>query len=116
MPHRVPRDLLVRFGEGLVRERIGDPLEGDAPDDAVAERLDGLAALDDGLRLDAVEGAAVALVDDHVLRDVDETAREVARVRGLQRRSASPLRAPCVEMKYCSTVRPSRKFDVIASR
>ena len=27
--------------------------------------------------------------------------------------SARPLRAPCVEMKYCSTVRPSRKFDVI---
>ena len=27
--------------------------------------------------------------------------------------SASPLRAPCVEMKYSSTVRPSRKLDLI---
>ena len=27
--------------------------------------------------------------------------------------SASPLRAPCVEMKYSSTDRPSRKFDLI---
>ena len=27
--------------------------------------------------------------------------------------SASPLRAPCVEMKYSSTERPSRKLDVI---
>jgi hypothetical protein len=27
--------------------------------------------------------------------------------------SASPLRAPCVEMKYWSTERPSRKFEVI---
>ncbi len=27
--------------------------------------------------------------------------------------SARPLRAPCVEMKYCSTERPSRKFAVI---
>src|SRR4026207_1997598 len=27
--------------------------------------------------------------------------------------SAKPLRAPCVEMKYCSTVRPSRKLAVI---
>ena len=27
--------------------------------------------------------------------------------------SARPLRAPCVEMKYCRTVSPSRKFDVI---
>ena len=27
--------------------------------------------------------------------------------------SARPLRAPCVEMKYSTTVRPSRKLDVI---
>ena len=27
--------------------------------------------------------------------------------------SASPLRAPCVEMKYSSTDSPSRKFDLI---
>ena len=27
--------------------------------------------------------------------------------------SARPLRAPCVEVKYSSTVSPSRKFDVI---
>ncbi len=27
--------------------------------------------------------------------------------------SARPLRAPCVEMKYCSTERPSRKFAMI---
>ena len=27
--------------------------------------------------------------------------------------SARPLRAPCVEMKYCSTLRPSRKLAVI---
>jgi hypothetical protein len=27
--------------------------------------------------------------------------------------SARPLRAPCVEMKYSSTLNPSRKFDVI---
>ena len=27
--------------------------------------------------------------------------------------SARPLRAPCVEMKYWSTVSPSRKFAVI---
>src|SRR5262249_54256157 len=32
-----------------------------------------------------VVGAAVALIDDHVLRDVDETAGEIAGVGGLQR-------------------------------
>ena len=29
--------------------------------------------------------------------------------------SASPFRAPCVEMKYCCTVSPSRKFDVMGT-
>ena len=29
--------------------------------------------------------------------------------------SESPLRAPCAEMKYCNTSRPSRKFDLIGS-
>ena len=66
-------------------------LERDAADDAVAQRLDDLAALDDGPRLDAVERAAVVLVDDHVLRHVDETAGQVARVGGLQRRVGQTL-------------------------
>ena len=51
--------------------------------------------------------------DDHVLSDVDKAASQVARVGRLQRRVARPLRAPCVEMKYCSTFRPSRKFAMI---
>ena len=38
-----------------------------------------------GVDLDAVERAAVELGDDGVLRDVDETAGEVAGVRGLER-------------------------------
>ena len=63
----------------------------DAADDAVAQRLDDLAALDDGPRLDAVERAAVAIGDDHVLRHVDETARQVARVGGLERRVGETL-------------------------
>ena len=35
--------------------------------------------------VDAVDRAAVVLVDDHVLGDVDQTAREVAGVGGLER-------------------------------
>ena len=40
---------------------------------------------DDRPRLDAVERAAIVIGDDHVLRHVDETTRQVARVRGLER-------------------------------
>src|SRR5690606_13441933 len=53
--------------------------------DARAERDDDVGAVDDRSHLDAVLGATVFFGDDAVLRDVDETAREVARVRGLQR-------------------------------
>ena len=48
-------------------------------------------ALDDGAGFDAVDRAAVDLVDDHVLRDVDETARQVARVGRLERRVGQAL-------------------------
>jgi len=51
----------VDIDDSSRRERIGDLLERRAADDAVAQRLDDLAALDDGPRLDAVHGAAVVL-------------------------------------------------------
>ena len=86
-------------------------LERDAADDAVAQRLDDFARLDDRPRLDAVHRAAIDLVDDDVLRHVDETTRQVARVRSLQRRVGRPLRAPCVEMNR--STQPSRKLAVI---
>ena len=57
----------------------------DAAEDAVAERLDDLAGLLELRDADAVERAAVELGDDRVLRDVDETAREVTGVRRLER-------------------------------
>ena len=49
------------------------------------ELLDDLAALDQRAELDAVDGAAVVLGDDAVLRHVDETAGEVPGVRRLER-------------------------------
>ena len=43
------------------------------------------AGIDDGAHLDAELGAAIVLRDDAVLRHVDQTTRQVAGVRGLQR-------------------------------
>ena len=76
---------LVDVDDHLAGERVGDLLERRPADDAVAQRLDDLAALDDGPGLDAVHRAAIELVDDDVLRDVDETPRQVARVGRLER-------------------------------
>ncbi len=62
---------------------VDEVLRGGAAEDALAERGDDRAALDDGAHLEAVLGPAV-LVDDHaVLRHVDQAAGQVARVRRL---------------------------------
>ena len=78
-------DLVVDVGDDVAGERIDDLLERDAADDAVAQRLDDFARLDDRARLDAVHRAAVDLVDDDVLRHVDQTTGQVTRVGRLQR-------------------------------
>src|SRR4029079_18876441 len=57
-------DLAVLLDDRLARERVGDLLERDAADDALAQRLDDLARFDDGAGVDAVHRPAVDFVDD----------------------------------------------------
>ena len=68
-----------------------DLVERNAAHDAVAQRLDFDAGFGDRLDVDAVGGAAVDLADDHVLRHVHQTAREVAGIGGLERRVGQTL-------------------------
>src|SRR6185437_6433135 len=83
-------DLFVDIDDDLAFEVL-ELLERDAADDAVAQRLDGLACLDDRGDVDAFDGAAVVLGDDHVLGDVDESPGEVAGISGLERRVSQTL-------------------------
>src|SRR5713226_6646354 len=83
-------DLLVHVDDDRTL-KVLDFVERDAAHDAVAERLDFDASFDDGLDIDAVARAAVALVDDHVLRDVDEAAGEVSGIGGFESRVGQPL-------------------------
>ena len=78
-------DLLVGPDQHFPRVRVDDVLERGASQDAVAQLLDDLAALDQRGHLDALDGAAVVVGDDGVLRHVDETPRQVTRVRRLER-------------------------------
>ena len=55
------------------------------------QRLDHVAAFDDRRHRQTVRRAAIGLGDHQVLRDVDQTARQVTRVRGLQRRIGQTL-------------------------
>ena len=83
-------DFLVDVNDDVAFEVL-DLVERNAANDAVAQRFDFDAGFDDGFDVDAVGGAAIALVDDHVLRDVDEAASEVAGVGGLESRIGQAL-------------------------
>src|SRR5690606_13123562 len=82
-------ELGVRLDDDLASQRIDHVLERDAPQDALAERLDHLARFLELRHADAVEGAAVELRDDGVLSDVHEPARKVAGDRKSTRLNSS---------------------------
>jgi len=58
----------------------GDVPCGDPPDETVVRFTAGL----EGHHFDVVLGATVGLADDHVLSNVDQTPRQIARVGGTQ--------------------------------
>ena len=78
-------DFLIYVDDDVALE-VFDFVERNAADDAVAQRLDLDPRFDNRLDVNAVVGAAVEFVDDHVLRNVHETARQIAGVGGLQGR------------------------------
>ena len=75
---------LVHLDDDVTLEVL-DLVERNAAHDAVAQRLDFDAGFDDRLDVDAVAGAAIAFVDDDVLRHVHQAPREITRVRRAQR-------------------------------
>src|SRR5579863_7343477 len=68
-----------------------DVLGSAAADDAIRKGLDDFLARADVAHRNAVAGRAIIFADDHVLSDVDETACEVARVGGTERRIRKTL-------------------------
>ena len=82
---RLDHDLLHGLALG-VGGGDHDILQRHPAEDALVERLDDLVAGGQVAQAHAVDGAAVGLGDDQVVRHVDETAREVAGVGGLQGR------------------------------
>ena len=90
-----------------------DVLGRGAAQDALGKRGDDRAAVDFGLDVDALLGAAIFGGDDAVVGHVDETAGEIARVRRLERGVGQTLAGAVGELKYSRTVRPSLKFDRI---
>ena len=65
--------------------RILDVLGGDVADDTLGQRLDDVLAFLQRADLETLDRSAILFGDRHVLRDVDETTRQVTGVRRLER-------------------------------
>ena len=71
--------------------KIYHVLGHDPAQNAVIQCLDDITAVHHRADRQALAGAAIRLVDDTVLRHIDQTAGQVTRVRGLQRRIGKTL-------------------------
>ena len=93
-----------------------------AAEDALAERGDHRAALDDRAHVEAVLGAAILLDDDAILRHVDQAAGQVARVRRLERGVREALAGAVGRVEIFEDgqafleVRDDRRLDDLARR
>src|SRR5205809_2119459 len=117
---RLLDDLVVGLDDDLARQRVADVLRGHPAQDAVPERLDDVTALDKRRGVDVLHGAAVVLADDHVLRDIDQSPRQVPGVGRLERRVRQPLagavrRGEVLEDREAlAEVRGDRRLDDLA--
>src|SRR5438067_7014693 len=117
---RLLDDLVVGLDDDLARQRVADVLRGHPAQDAVPERLDDVTALDERRGVDVLHGAAVVLADDHVLRDVDQSPRQVPGVgrleRGVRQTLAGAVRRGEVleDREALAEVRGDRRLDDLA--
>ena len=78
-------DQLIRLDDFLLRHRIDHRFAAHATDDAGREIDHFFVAFVDRAHGDAVDRSAIHLVDDHVLRRIDQLSRQVTGVGGLER-------------------------------
>src|SRR5471032_2851790 len=113
--------VLVEQRAGFVQRflgfRIDDVVDGDTAQHAVAQRLDHFTAFDHRLHQRAVGGAAIVGDDDQILGHVDQTAGQITRVRGFQRRSGQTFTSAVgrnevlQHVQTFAEVRGDRRFD-----
>ena len=77
--------------QDFVADRIAHVFGRGTAENAACQRGDDRAGIDDGTHLDAARRAAVIVGDDAVLRHVDQTPGQIARVGCLQRRVGEAL-------------------------
>ena len=84
-------NLFVERDDDLTRDRVTDIFRRQTTQYALFDRLDNFATFDQRAHNDAIGGAAIDFVDDHILRNVDQTTREITGVGSLQGRVGQSL-------------------------
>ena len=79
------------FADNFVAARAHDIHRGHTTEDALAQWLDDIAALDNRLHHQALIGTTVDRGDDHVLGNIDQTTGQIPGVGGLERRIGETL-------------------------
>ena len=103
-------------------DRVDNIFKRCAANDAIAQRLDFLAAFNDRARRNTTQRAAVLFADDDVLGHVNQTPRQVTRVGGFERRIGETFtRAVCRDevlqhVQAFAEVRMNRRLDNFAGR
>jgi hypothetical protein len=106
-------DQLTFANDRLFGDQVDDVRSADATTNRIRQTNFNLLTAINNPASQTLGRTAVVHRDDHVLADVGQLTGQVTAVRRFQAVSARPLRAPCVELKYSSTDKPSRKFDLI---
>src|SRR5271169_3165806 len=115
-------DQCARREHDLAAQGIEDIDRCGTAENAVGEWGDDLAAVDDGARHEPARGAAIFLGDDRVLRDIDEPARQITRIRRLQRGVSEALAGAVRRVEVFEDgqplleVRDDRRLDDLARR
>ena len=115
-------DQFAGLDDDFARGRSDHVVGGRAAQRPLAEGHHHLARIDDGGDLDALVGAAIIFGDDRVLRDVDEAAGQIARVRRLERRVGKTLAGAMGRVEVFENRQPllevgdDRRLDDLARR
>src|SRR2546422_7518462 len=119
---RLLDDLVVGLDDDLLRQRVADVFRGHPAQDAVPERLDDVAALDQRCGVDVLHRAAVILTHDDILRNVYESSSEIPGVCSFQRGVGQALaravgrREVLQHGEAFTEVRRDRRLDDLARR
>ena len=83
--NRVLLNETVGFCENITRKRINDILKNRSPQNSLTQRLNDFASFNEGNRIDPLQSSAIIFLNNHVLRNIDQSTRQVTGVRCFER-------------------------------